>query len=241
MKDNDMAAKKVETLQTKISQTPSTGLFYLLSEEYLRLGMFDEAEILCKQGIERHPDYICAHILLGKIYMAKREYKEAIKAFEAVIKLMPSNLYAYKKLTEIYASLGQKDKAIDLYLKALSSGTEKSKVSKRSRVFLPKSEMLKKEIKPCDFEKPSENEDLFKFILESLGQPFDNERFTDDGFLTNFQDINEELTTQNLQSSYKISETNQSTEVNCKENTKLKKLDNMLLSLKRRQQQFCLS
>jgi tetratricopeptide (TPR) repeat protein len=260
-----MANNKVETLQKKISDTPSAGLFYLLSEEYMRLGLYDEAEILCKQGILRHPDYICAHILLGKIYMAKRLLKDAVKEFEAVIKLMPHNLYAYKKLTEIYAAIGDNDKALELYVKALSSGIDKQTPPRKSRVLLPKTinntQILNKETKlkvqeravsdfhisqktpnpicnpvfppnPQPAVRPSDNEDLFEFILESFA---DNGILADDDILTTFQDINDEIINH-----YDFGAINQSISVNIEENSKIKKLDNMLLRLKMRQQEISL-
>lgn len=156
-------SNRIDSLKAKLSHDPSPGLFYLLSEQYMGLGMYDEAETLCRQGVADHPDYLCAHVLLGKIYIIKGLYNQAIMEFEEVLRTMPDNLYAYKKLSEIYAACGDKDKAVQLYLKVISTKTD-------------------------DIE-PLSEKDLEYASLQVL----DNKKLTDEHILTEPSDINKDF------------------------------------------------
>jgi tetratricopeptide (TPR) repeat protein len=51
-------------------------------------------------------------VLLGKIYYEKGMLDEAKKEFEGVIRIVPDNLFAHKKLAEIYRDTGEADLAI---------------------------------------------------------------------------------------------------------------------------------
>jgi tetratricopeptide (TPR) repeat protein len=53
-----------------------------------------------------------ARVSLGKIYFDRGMLKEAKAEFEKVINAIPDNLYAHKKLAEIYRDLGERDKAV---------------------------------------------------------------------------------------------------------------------------------
>ncbi len=54
-------------------------------------------------------------VALAKIYLEKEMRQEARAEFENVIKAIPDNLYAHKKLAEIYRDSGQKDLAAKSY------------------------------------------------------------------------------------------------------------------------------
>jgi tetratricopeptide (TPR) repeat protein len=275
MLDN-MSNDKIEALKAELLQNPNSSpnprSFYLLAKEYIALGMSDEAESVCKQGLQRYPEYLCANILLGKIYMARKLNKEAIKEFERVVNIMPSNLFVYKKLTELYYAIGEKDKAVEIYIKILSMGKDNLTYP----VFLPKSKVIpdvsllskakeiddnkhiqevasndrpfkafddmESQIKPKDFEETSVYieepvfiEELFVFNIQSFNTAID-ENLYDDNILTVVDNTDEDmivkpsfidigLRTQSMDTGYENNE------------TKLKKLDSMLLRFKKRQQE----
>jgi tetratricopeptide (TPR) repeat protein len=77
--------------------------------------MLDEAVNVLLSGIERQPGYMSARVSLGKIYLEKGMMNEARAEFENVIKSIPDNLYAHKKLAEIYRDLGEKALSINSY------------------------------------------------------------------------------------------------------------------------------
>ncbi len=106
-----MALEDIERLKEKISRDPNSKLFVPLAEEYKKAGMLDEAIEVLTGGLENQPGYLSARVSLGKIFIDRGMLREAQTEFEKVIAAIPDNLYAHKKLAEIYKELGDKDKA----------------------------------------------------------------------------------------------------------------------------------
>jgi tetratricopeptide (TPR) repeat protein len=107
-----MALEDIERLKEKISKDPNSKLFVPLAEEYKKAGMLDEAIEVLTGGLENQPGYLSARVSLGKIFIDRGMLLEAQTEFEKVILAIPDNLYAHKKLAEIYGELGDKDKAL---------------------------------------------------------------------------------------------------------------------------------
>jgi tetratricopeptide (TPR) repeat protein len=110
-----MSLKEIEKLREKVEKDPNSKLFVPLAEEYRKEGMLDEAVDVLLKGIESQPGYMSARVSLGKIYLEKGMPKEARAEFENVVRSIPDNLYAQKKLAEIYRDIGEKELAIQSY------------------------------------------------------------------------------------------------------------------------------
>lgn len=110
-----MSLKDIEKLKEKVDKDPNSKLFVPLAEEYRKEGMLDEAIAVLLSGIEKQPGYMSARVSLGKIYVEKEMLKEAQAEFEQVIKSIPDNLYAHKKLADIYRATGEIEQAIRSY------------------------------------------------------------------------------------------------------------------------------
>ena len=110
-----MSLKDIEKLKERVDKDPNSKLFVPLAEEYRKEGMVEEAIKVLHDGLERQPGYMSARVALGKIYLEKDMRKEAQQEFENVIKAIPDNLYAQKKLAEICRDSGQRDLAIKSY------------------------------------------------------------------------------------------------------------------------------
>jgi len=77
--------------------------------------MLDEAIAALQTGLDKHKAYTSARVLLGKIYLEKGMLDEARKEFENVTASVPDNLFAYKKLAEIYRDTGEAELAIKAF------------------------------------------------------------------------------------------------------------------------------
>jgi tetratricopeptide (TPR) repeat protein len=110
-----MSLKEIEKLREKVEKDPNSKLFVPLAEEYRKEGMLDEAVDVLLKGIEGQPGYMSARVSLGKIYLEKGMPGEARAEFENVVRSIPDNLYAHKKLAEIYRDMGEKDLSIRSY------------------------------------------------------------------------------------------------------------------------------
>ena len=101
-----MSSKDIEKLKERVDKDPNSKLFVPLAEEYRKEGLVEEAIKVLQDGLERQPGYMSARVALGKIYLEKGMPQEARGEFENVIKAIPDNLYAHKKLAEIYRDTG---------------------------------------------------------------------------------------------------------------------------------------
>ncbi len=106
-------------LMDKIAKNPTSRLFVPLAEEYLKSDMLDEAIFFLVDGIKNHPNYVAARVMLGKIYLQKKQITEAKNEFEQVILVSPENIFAGKKLAVIYQGEGEVQKAVDICKKIL--------------------------------------------------------------------------------------------------------------------------
>lgn len=115
-----MALEDIEKLRLKVEKDPASRLFLPLAEEYRKSGMLDEAIAALLRGLERHPGYTSARVALGRIYIEKDMLQDARAEFERVISVVPDNLFAHKKLADIYRDLGETDKAVAEYRTVLT-------------------------------------------------------------------------------------------------------------------------
>ena len=89
-----------------------------LGEAYLQHGDFDKAQTMYKR-LESNADARAAALAgLGKVALARHEYKEAVDDFEAALKLSPGSTRLRRPLATAYQGLGEREKAETLRLSA---------------------------------------------------------------------------------------------------------------------------
>ena len=110
-----MALEDIEKLKEKVARDPNSKLFVPLADEYRKMGMVDEAITVLVQGLETQPNYMSARVALGKTYLEKNMLHEAKDEFDKVVTAIPDNLFAHKKLAEIYKELGKYKKSVEQY------------------------------------------------------------------------------------------------------------------------------
>jgi tetratricopeptide (TPR) repeat protein len=115
-----VAHEDIEKLKARVEKDPYSRLFLPLAEEYRKSGMTDEAVAVVLRGLARHPDYTSARVSLGRLYLEKKMLPEAKAEFEKVIAGVPDNLFAHRKLADIYRDLGESDRAITEYRMVLN-------------------------------------------------------------------------------------------------------------------------
>ncbi|MDH5405724.1 MAG: tetratricopeptide repeat protein [Candidatus Aminicenantes bacterium] len=106
---------KIEQLQKKLDKDPDSKIFLLLAEEYRKSGMQEEAIAVCQEGLEKHPNYTSARVVLGRAYMELKKMLEAQAEFEEVISKIPDNLVANKFLGDLYFMQGNLNSALERY------------------------------------------------------------------------------------------------------------------------------
>jgi len=111
---------EIAKLSEKIAKDPSSKLFVPLAEEYRKSGMLDEAIQVLSDGLKANPNYMTARVSLGKMLLEKGNINEALDEFERVVQAIPDNLFAHKKLAEIYQSTGDRENLLKEYKIILS-------------------------------------------------------------------------------------------------------------------------
>lgn len=115
-----MSLEDIEKLKARLDKDPNSKLFLPLAEEYRKEGMFEEAIEVLKTGLERHPTYTSARVLLAKVFIDKGQLVEARAELEQVIDSVPDNLFAQRKLADIYRDMGLREKAIEHYERVIA-------------------------------------------------------------------------------------------------------------------------
>ncbi len=96
------SSPRITELEKRLKKDPSSLIFVQLAEEYRRSGANEQAIQICRDGLLRHPTYISANMLLGRVYFEMRRFKEARTELEKVIVAAPENLMAHRMLGDIH-------------------------------------------------------------------------------------------------------------------------------------------
>jgi tetratricopeptide (TPR) repeat protein len=98
----DKETSEIAKLMGRISQDPKSKLFVPLAEEYKKAGDLEMAIHVLLEGLKNNPDYVTARSSLGKLLLAKGDLAGAQKEFEEVVKHIPDNPMAHKKLGDLF-------------------------------------------------------------------------------------------------------------------------------------------
>jgi tetratricopeptide (TPR) repeat protein len=98
---------RIGDLTKRLQREPGSRVFYELAREHHAAGNLEDAAKLCREGLQRHPAYHAARVLLGKVLIDLKQYAGARPELEQVVKHAPDNLLARKLLAE--ALLGDHD------------------------------------------------------------------------------------------------------------------------------------
>jgi tetratricopeptide (TPR) repeat protein len=115
-----MATTEIEKLERRYAENPQGLTFAPLAEVHRKNGDIPRALELLKSGLELHPNYIPASIVLGRCYWDQGDLPAAEAAFAHVLRLDDENVIALKSLADISERLGRAPEA-QRWLKRLIS------------------------------------------------------------------------------------------------------------------------
>jgi len=95
------ATSEIEKLERRHAENPQGRYFAPLADAYRKAGQVDQALVLVRSGLENHPDYLSAHIVLGRCQLDLKDDPGAAQAFQRVLSLDAENIIALKSLSEI--------------------------------------------------------------------------------------------------------------------------------------------
>ena len=83
----------VAELEQKLSHNPGSPLFARLAKEYLTAGRVEEARELCLRGLQAHPSYATARLVLAQCYRAEQNSTKALEYIQEARTLLPDSIY----------------------------------------------------------------------------------------------------------------------------------------------------
>jgi tetratricopeptide (TPR) repeat protein len=83
------AAARLRQWQDAVARDPGSPAFLPLAEMYLTQGRLEVARSLCVRGLERHPEHVDAHYLLGRIHREAGDSKHAYDEWDIALRLDP--------------------------------------------------------------------------------------------------------------------------------------------------------
>ena len=96
-----MALSEIEKLERRFQENPQGLTFAPLAEAYRKSGDPQRAIGVLTPGLELHPDYIPASIVLGRCHLDLKDDLAAERAFAHVLELDTENVIALKALADI--------------------------------------------------------------------------------------------------------------------------------------------
>ena len=87
-------------------------VFMIQARELFDAGKFSTAIMTLQEGLQQYPQFVSARVLLGEIYWTSGETALARTELEQVIKAVPDNFAAHRKLALIYREVGDVPAAI---------------------------------------------------------------------------------------------------------------------------------
>ena len=124
---------RLEDLKTRWERDPASRAFLPLAEEYRRLGRLAESEKVCREGLQRHPNYHSARVSLGRTLLEMDRLEESSSEFRAVLESEPQNLLAGRLLAGIYRNQGRWSEALETFRRLQSFYPDDAEV--RAQVY----------------------------------------------------------------------------------------------------------
>ena len=107
-----MAASEIEKLERLVRENPKGRQFAILADAYRKDGQFQRALDVLGPGLEVHPDYVSARVVLGRVLMAMGDHVQAREAFTRVVTLDPESVIALKALADLAEEQGDAPEAL---------------------------------------------------------------------------------------------------------------------------------
>ncbi len=106
---------EIERLAEKLRRDPKSRIFAQLADAYRKANMIDEALDVLKNGLDLHPNYATAHLVLSRCYLDKHMHEMAKDSLKKFVSLDPQSLVGFKLLAQTCERLGDEDGLILAY------------------------------------------------------------------------------------------------------------------------------
>jgi tetratricopeptide (TPR) repeat protein len=146
-------ALQIDRLATAVAKDPRSKEFLPLADEYMKVGMWQEAAGVLEDGLKVYPGFVTAMVALGRVYDQLSQPGKAKTILEEVVKQRPDNLRAHRILAQLYYAEGKADLAL-LSCHAIlhANPHDEEALGIKRRITGPHAEVSssKRDVKPSD-------------------------------------------------------------------------------------------
>ncbi len=107
MHSDRIAGSEIRRFEEQYAENPESFVFARLADAHRKAGNSARALEILEQGLERHPDYLSAHIVYARCLMDLGRAGEAAAAWTRVLDLDQHNLVALRELAELALEANQ--------------------------------------------------------------------------------------------------------------------------------------
>jgi len=112
---------EIDKLEARWRENPKGRNFAPLADAYRKAGLVDNAIDLLQSGLQLHPDYVSAHIVLARCLTDKKDDGGAQDVFQKVLVLDGENIIALRGLAEIAERNSRFAEAVDWLARLLNA------------------------------------------------------------------------------------------------------------------------
>ncbi|MCE5299901.1 MAG: tetratricopeptide repeat protein [Spirochaetia bacterium] len=125
------AMSEVEELKRKLGANPDSLIFVPLADAYRKVGMLQEAIDVCTKGLEKHPGYMSARVVLGRVYIEKEMFDEALEELKKVALVDIDNIMVHSMLGNVYIKKKMYPQAVEQFQRVLSLNPEDTETQEK--------------------------------------------------------------------------------------------------------------
>lgn len=111
---------RIDDLRKRLEKDPGSRLFAQLAEELRKAGELEDAILVSREGLQKHPAYPSARMTLGRALFDKGDLGGARAELEGVLKGAADNILASRLLAECLEGLGDLPAAMERYRQTLA-------------------------------------------------------------------------------------------------------------------------
>jgi tetratricopeptide (TPR) repeat protein len=115
-----VANPRIDELRKRLEKEPGSRLFAQLAEELRKDGELDEAVRVCREGLQKQPNYPSARMTLGRALFDSGDLSGARSELESVLKGAPDNILAGRLLGECLERQGDRSGALARFKSTLA-------------------------------------------------------------------------------------------------------------------------
>jgi tetratricopeptide (TPR) repeat protein len=91
--------------QKEFEEKPHSRVFVPLAESYRKVGLVEKAIDFLRQGLEFHPNYVTAHVVLGNCYYDLKQHEKALRILSPLFEKGSENLKLLRLLSKSHYEL----------------------------------------------------------------------------------------------------------------------------------------